>query len=286
MPDGNRPVAIVTGASSGIGRGLAIRLADRGHDLALVARRTARLTVLAEELRARAGVEVTVLPADLAEPGAPRAVADALRDAGLRAEVLVNCAGFGTAGPFVHEVPERVAAEIAVNVTAPTLLTRLLLPDLLAAPRGVLLMVSSNASHQPVPNLAVYAASKAYLTSLTAAIWQETRGSGLRVLALCPGPTETEFFEAAGSRQFQVGRVASVEEVLDATVRALDGRGWGGPVLTVGGANRIRALGARSAPRRLTLAIGQRATRRAARRAARRDASQSAAPAARTGAGA
>jgi short-subunit dehydrogenase len=268
MSDARRPVAVVTGASSGLGRGFAIRFADRGHDLVLVARRAGRLEALADELRARAGIEATVLPVDLAEPGAAHAVAEALRAAGLRADVLVNCAGFGTAGPFLEEVPQRVAEEIAVNVTAPTLLARLLLSDLLAAPKGVLLMVSSNASHQPVPNLAVYAASKAYLTSLTAAIWQETRGTGLRVLALCPGPTATEFFDAAGSHHFKVGRVADVDAVLDAAFRALDRRD--GPVRTVGVANQVRALAARLAPRRLTLAVGQRATRRAAWRAARR----------------
>lgn len=235
-----RPVAVVTGASSGLGRGFAVRLAARGHDLLLVARRRDRLEALAAELRVEHGVRVLVLEADLACPDAAALIAQRLADNEIRVEVLINCAGFGTADPFVREDPERIAQEIAVDVTAPTLLTRLLLPELITASRGLLVMVSSTASHQPVPNIAVCAACKAYLTSLTAAIWQETRGTGLRVLALCPGPTATEFFAAAGSERFKVGRVAEIDEVLDAAFRAIDS--GDAPVLTVGLRNRAQAL--------------------------------------------
>ncbi len=263
MVDARRPVTVITGASSGLGRGFAERFARRRHDLVLVARRVERLEELAAELRRTHGIAVDVLPADLADGGAPAAIAAALAERGLRADGLVNCAGFGTAGPFADEDAARIAQEIAVDVTAPTVLTRLLLPDLLAAPRGVLLMVSSTASHQPIPNLAVYAACKAFVTSLTAAIWQETRGSGLRVLAVCPGPTATEFFDVAGSTQFAVGRIASIDEVVDETLRTLDRPG--GPVLTLGWGNRIQSFGAKLAPRRMTLRVGQRATERAGR---------------------
>ncbi|AHH18479.1 putative oxidoreductase, SDR family [Nocardia nova SH22a] len=259
MPTQSRPLAVVTGASSGLGRGFATRFADRGYDLVLIARRRTRLEELAAELRAAYGVTALPLDYDLAQAGAPAAIAQHLADNDIRPDALVNCAGFGTAALFVTEAADRIEQEIAVDVTAPTLLARLLLPDLLRAPRGVLLMVSSTASHQPIPSIAVYAACKAYLTSLSAAIWQETRGSDLRVLALCPGPTETEFFSAAGSERFKVGRVAGVDEVLDAAFRAID-RG-DAPVVTVGLRNRLQALVAKFAPLRVSLAVSERATR-------------------------
>ncbi|MGN2638466.1 SDR family NAD(P)-dependent oxidoreductase [Nocardia takedensis] len=256
MPTRHRPLAVVTGASSGLGRGLATRFAARGYDLVLIARRAARLQAIARELGAEYQVGVRVLVGDLADPCVPEALVADIEAASDRVDVLVNCAGFGTADEFVDEDPARIAEEIAVDITAPTLLARLLLPALLRAPRGVLLNISSTASHQPLPTLAVYAAAKGYLTSLTAAIWQETRGSDLRVLALCPGPIATEFFEVAGTERFKVGRVATVEEVVDAAFRAID-RG-DAPVVTVGLANRLMALAVRFVPRRLILAAGQR----------------------------
>jgi uncharacterized protein len=261
MSGTRRPVAVVTGASSGLGRGYAERFAARGHDVVLIARRADRLEQLAARVRAEHGVAADVIAADLTDAAAPALIAGELAERGLAAEVLVNGAGFGTAGPFAEEDTERIAQEIAVDVTAPTLLTRLLLPDLLAADGGILLMVSSTASHQPTPNLAVYGACKAFLTSLTASIWEENRGSRMRVLAVCPGPTATEFFEASGSEQFKVGRVGTVDEVLDATFAALDARR--GPVITVGLGNIVQSLGAKFAPRRLTLRVGRAATERA-----------------------
>lgn len=253
------PIAVVTGASSGLGAALAERLARRGENVALIARRADRLHALASHLESSCGVSTLVIEADLATPEAAASVRDRLHAGGWRAQTLINAAGFGTAGDFIDEDPARITAEIAVNITALTVLTRLLLPDLTAQPGGLLLNISSTASHQPVPRLAVYAATKAYVTSLTAAIWDETRSSGLRVIALCPGPTATEFFEAAGSTLFQVGAVATVDDVVEATMKAID-RG-SGPVVTVGVANRIQAVAARLAPRALTLAVASRSTR-------------------------
>lgn len=256
------PTALVTGASSGIGKGFAERFARNGHDVVLVARRVERLRALAESLERRFGVSAAVVPADLADPAAPGALAAHLREVGLEIGILVNCAGFGTAGRFVDEDADRILEEMTVDVVAPALLTRHLLPSLLAAgPAGALITVSSTAGHQPVPNLAVYAACKAFVTSLTSAIWEESRGSGLRVLALCPGPTATEFFEASGSEQFKVGRLGTVEEAVDAAFAALDTTS--GPVVTVGLGNRIQAFAARCAPRRLVLTVGARSTTRA-----------------------
>lgn len=248
---------VITGASSGIGAGFARRFAARGRDVVLVARRADRLDALAEELRGLHRIEATVLTADLADPAAPAAIAAALAERGIHPAGLVNSAGFGTASAFVDEDGARVAAEIQVNVAALTLLTRALLPQLIAA-RGVLVNVSSNAGHQPLPGLAVYAATKAYVTSLTEAVWQETRGTGLTVLALCPGPTETEFFAAAGSETFKVGATKTVDDVLDEAFAVLDAPNPS-PVRTVGAANRVQGWVARVSPRRLRLWVAARA---------------------------
>lgn len=247
---------VVTGASSGIGEGFARRFAARGHDLVVVARRRERLEALAAELTAAHGVQVTVLDVDLADPAGPADVVERIDAAGLHVRGLVNAAGFGTAGPFAEEDPGRVAAEVQLNVAALTALSRLLLPRLIAQ-RGLLVQISSTASHQPLPGGAVYAATKAYVTSLTEAIWAETRGSGLRVLALCPGPTLTEFFQVAGSEVFKIGTVATVDQVLDVAFREL-ARTTPGPVRTVGRRNAFQGWVARVSPRRLRLTVAAR----------------------------
>lgn len=254
-----RDAIVITGASSGIGAAFARRFAAAGRDLVLVARRRERLDALAAELVGAHRVRVDVLAADLADPAAPADLVHELDRGSIRACGLVNSAGFGTAGSFVREDPERIADEIQVNVAAVASLTRRLLPQLIEA-RGLLVQVSSNASHQPLPGMAVYAASKAFVTSLTEAIWQETRGTGLRVLALCPGPTDTEFFEAAQSEAFKIGTIASVDDVLDAAFREL-ARREPGPVLTVGTRNRLQGTVARIAPRRFRLSVAARLTK-------------------------
>lgn len=252
MPD----AVIVTGASSGLGAVFARRFAARGQHLVLIARRATRLRALAAELEREHGVRADVLPVDLAAPGAAAEIAEQLAARGIRAAGLVNAAGFGTADAFADEDPERLADEIQVNVTALALLTRALLPQLIEA-RGTLINISSIAGHQPLPGLAAYAATKAFVTSLTESIWFETRGSGLRVLALCPGPTATEFFDTAGSDRFKVGRVAAAETVVDTALAALDGT-LRGPVLTIGTGNAVQGWAGRVAPRRLRLRIASR----------------------------
>jgi short-subunit dehydrogenase len=254
-----RRLIVITGASSGIGAEFARQYAALGADLVLVARRRDRLDALAEELFAAHGTRVTVLVEDLGSPAAARSVLDALAERGLTADGLVNSAGFGTAGPFLDEDPVRIAEEIAVNIGALTALSRLFLPQLLASRGGVLINVSSNAGYQPLPGLAVYAATKAYVTSLTEAIWGETRGTRLKVLALAPGPTETEFFDVAGSDQFKVGASVSAERVVSEALAVLR-RHNPPPSHIIGGGNRVQAVSARLAPRRLVLAIALRLT--------------------------
>jgi short-subunit dehydrogenase len=252
-----RPVAVVTGASSGIGAEFARRFAVRGYDLVLVARREDRLVALADRLAGDHGARSTVLPTDLADAGAPERVAAELRSRGILVDALVNSAGFGTYGDFAEADPDRIATELQVNVTALTLMSRLLLPDLAASRRGILVNVASTAAYQPGPSFAVYAASKAYVRSLTEALWQEHRGGRLRVLALAPGPAETEFFDVAGSDRFRIGQVLTVPQIVDVAFRALDRR-YPPPSVVAGLRNRVTAVLAGTMPRRIVLGVAGR----------------------------
>ncbi len=182
--------ALVTGASSGIGEAFARLLAGAGVPTVVVARRRDRLEALA---RALPGVEVLV--ADLTTEDGIAAVEDRLASG---VDLLVNNAGFGTSGRFAEIDPARITAEVTLNVVALTRLTRAALPGMLARGRGWVLNVSSVVSFQAAPNLATYAATKAFVTSLTEALHEELRGTGVRATALCPGLTRTEFQQVSG----------------------------------------------------------------------------------------
>lgn len=255
--------ALVTGASSGLGIGYAHQLAERGADLVLVARRQERLEALAVELAERYGTVSTVIPLDLARADAvPELVAD-LRQRDLRVGTLINNAGFGTYGNLVDLDPARELEEIAVNVQALTALTRALLPDLLSTaitnPHGAALVnLGSTASFQPVPHMAVYGGTKAYVLSFTEALWYETRKTGLKVVAVCPGPVQTEFRDVAGNREASYGGYLGVGDVMRASFGALD-RATTPPHVVVGAQNRAFARLVRVIPRRAVLAaIGSR----------------------------
>lgn len=248
-----RPVALVTGASSGFGAGFARRFADEGYDLVLVARREDRLRALADELSAL-GATSHVLPTDLSTPTGVAGLLTRLGDQALSIDALVNNAGFGTYGRFAEQDPVRIAEEIAVNVTALTMLTRALLPQLLAAKAGILINISSTASYQPGPNISVYAATKAYVRSLTEAIWQESQGTSLRVLNIAPGPSQTEFFAVAGSDAFNVGQQITTEDVVSLAFSEL-AKGAKRPSRIVGRGNAFQAMAARFAPTKLTLSV-------------------------------
>jgi short-subunit dehydrogenase len=188
--------ALVTGASSGLGEGFARRLAGRGHELVLVARRVDRLERLAEELRPLSGKPVEVLGADLeTAAGRNRVVARLTRGGPW---LLVNNAGFGTRGHFADQDSKREDAEVVVNVLAVRQLMRAVLPGCIGARAGGVLNVASTAAFQPIPHMATYAATKAFVLHLTEAVATELRGTGVRAMALCPGPTRTEFGDVAG----------------------------------------------------------------------------------------
>jgi short-subunit dehydrogenase len=194
----SKPVAIITGASSGIGRDFADLFAADGHDLLLVARRRDALDALARSLSDRYGVTCDAFPADLARRLDREHLAARIRSLDERILALVNNAGIGTHGYFHETDLDRELEIIEVNVAALTHLTKMVLPGMLARRRGRIVNVSSVAAFQPGPLMAVYYASKAYVQSFSEALSEEVSGTGVTVTALCPGPTVTEFQAQAG----------------------------------------------------------------------------------------
>lgn len=213
-----RPVTLITGASAGLGAEFGRQCAARGEALALVARRLDRL----EALKAELGGEVHVFTADLALPGAGAALLAQLAAAGLEVATLINNAGFGLAGAFAGQSPERQTEMIDLNIRALTELCRAVLPAMRARGNGAILNVASTAAFQPGPNMAVYYATKAYVLSLTEALHQEHRGAGIRVTALCPGPVATEFFDVANVQGMLRRMAADAPSVVRAGLRGLD----------------------------------------------------------------
>ncbi|HEX8467573.1 MAG TPA: SDR family oxidoreductase [Allosphingosinicella sp.] len=237
-----RGVTLITGASAGLGAEFARQCRARGEELVLVARRKDRLEALAAELGS-----THVIAADLTRPGAPGRLLAEVEALGLRIDVLINNAGFGASGAFEAASPERLLEMIDLNVRALTELTRLALPAMAARRSGGILNVASTAAFQAGPNMAVYYASKAYVLSLTEAIHQEMKGKGVKVAALCPGPTATEFFEVAESAGSTLAKMATDPA---AVVRAgLKGLDRNTAIVIPGVTNKIGAFGTRLMPR-------------------------------------
>jgi hypothetical protein len=224
MTETQRPIAIITGASSGIGEEFARQLASRGYDLVLVARRKERLAKLAETLHAVHGVDCVPLEADLAQPSGRDRLAHALTPDKTRVEMLVNNAGFGTHGFFYETDLQRELEMIEVNCAAPVHLTKRFLPWMLDRKKGYIVNVASLSAFTPGPVMAMYFATKAFLLSFSEALWEECRDTGVTVLALCPGPVKTEFQGSAGiSPKARSSGTAPlpVERVVDDALRAL-----------------------------------------------------------------
>jgi short-subunit dehydrogenase len=240
--------AVVTGASSGIGLAFARALAARGERLVLVARREERLCALADEL---GGAErALVVPLDLSRKDAGQALEDHLRERGVEVDLLVNNAGVGHTGPFHEEPLDRTLAMIDLNVRAAVELTRRFLPGMVARGRGRIVNVVSTSAFQPVPWLNVYAASKAFLLSFTEALANELAGTGVRVQALCPGLTESEFQQVAGTDKVPFNKTPAMpaEAVAERSLRALE---RGTLRVVPGWRNRLLTASQRLVPRAL-----------------------------------
>ena len=221
--DYRNKLAVVTGASSGIGKAYAQELAARGCKVVLTARSKDRLDTLALELNRRYGVQVYPLPCDLSLADAPRILAEQIAELGLTVDILVNNAGFGTYGRFEEIDPIREREEITLNNIALVDLAHRLLPGMLQRKDGVIVNVASMAAFMPCAYSAVYGATKAFVLSFSEALWAETRGRGVRVLALCPGATDTGFFDAVGGREMAAGsKLSTPEKVVQAGFRGID----------------------------------------------------------------
>lgn len=214
--------ALVTGASSGIGRAFAYALARKGAKLLLVARSHDTLRDLAEELRRDYASDADFLTADLSTSGAVDTVADHLNATGKVVDILVNNAGFAAYGRFEAIPLARQRDEVLVNCMAAVALTHLVLPGMQAKSDGVVVNVASTAAFQPDPYMAVYGATKAFLLSFSEAVWAENRHRGVRVVAVCPGATQTGFFDVVGAKEAAVGMPMPVASVIQDALWALD----------------------------------------------------------------
>ena len=243
--------ALVTGASVGIGRDLAIVLAENKHNLVISARNQEQLESLATELRQKFGVAVEVIVKDLSKPQAAMELFDEVARRGITIDLLINNAGFGGHGRFDREDLDEVLGMLQVNIAALTHLTRLFLPQMVERKSGRVMNVASTAAYQPGPLMAVYYATKAYVLSFSEAIAAELKRTGVTVTALCPGPTNTEFQTRAGvatAPAFQAGLMMD-----SMTVARIGYRGMmsGRRVVITGLRNKLMAQVSQLAPENL-----------------------------------
>jgi hypothetical protein len=251
------PTALITGASSGIGECFAYALARDGYDLVLVARREARLKDVAEKAKGFGAKRTEVMAADLARIGTPAELHARIAAAGIEIDCLINNAGFGTNGRFDRLPLEREIEEIELNVVTVVALTRLFLPAMIERRRGSIINVASTAAFQPVPYMSTYAATKAFVLNFTEGLATEIAGTGVRILALCPGPVRTEFQAVANNDSPLVPRFAymSADTVVEQALSAL---ARGRTVRINGFFNLVAATVACLAPRRIVTAIAGR----------------------------
>lgn len=245
-----RAVALITGASDGIGYELAKCFAREGHDLILAARNEEKLKSVAAEIAATYGVRVSHIVQDLSAPEAARQLFDEVRKRGVAFDYLVNNAGAGTYGLFAETDLERELRMMQLNMNSVTALTKLVLPDMLKRRKGGILNVASTAAFQPGPLMAVYYATKAYVLSFSEALANELKGSGVTVSVLCPGPTRSGFQRSAGmesSKLFRRG-VMNATDVAEIAYRQFM---RGKTTIIPGLRNKIFSLSVRLGPRKL-----------------------------------
>ena len=219
--------ALITGASSGIGKEFAQQLAAKKNNLILVARSQDKLTAIASELQQQHLIDVEVIALDLTVPAAGKTVFDLVEQKGLAVDLLINNAGFGDYGLFSDRDLSKQLAMIQLNLMVLTELTGLFLPLMKSRGYGGIINLSSIAGFQPLPYMSVYGATKAFVLSFTEALWAENKDSGVSILALCPGPTESQFFERADfpdsvtESQSASAALTSTKEVVAEALKAL-----------------------------------------------------------------
>ena len=246
--------ALVTGASAGIGKALAEELARGGTNLVLTARRRERLEELARNLAAQNKVEVRVFVADLAVPDGPETIFEFTTAQGIEVELLINNAGFGVYGEFADRDARRLTEMVQVNCIAAVHLTRLYLPRMVAQGHGDVMILASTAAFQAVPFISTYAATKAFDLLFAEGLAEEVKPHGVRVCALCPGSTESEFAEVAGQTHltFSKNRRETAEKVARTGLRALAA---GKSYVISGVGNYFGVQGQRLVPRRFVTRV-------------------------------
>ena len=251
--DGRGQTVLLTGASSGIGLELAKLFARDGYRLVLVADDVAKLNQATQELGAISDQPVTTIVQDLAEAGAAHQIADRLAAQGTEVDVLVNDAGIGSYGQFLETDLEKETRLLHINMVAPTQLTKLLLPGMVARKRGRILNLASVASFMPGPLMTVYYASKAYVLSFSEGLAEELRGTGITVTALCPGPTETNFDDRAGLGRIRAfrSRFANVADPASVAEAGYAGMLQGKRIVTPNLTARLMTSSSRLMPRGL-----------------------------------
>jgi uncharacterized protein len=263
-PPAEQSTALITGASSGIGAAIAREVASRGHGVTLVARREERLRELADEVSREHGVRAEVITSDLGDEGSRDELERGISELGLTVEVLVNNAGFGSSSDFVRADRERLLGMVRVNVEALLDLQARHLPAMVDRGRGAVINIASTAAFQPMPGSATYAATKAFVLSLSEAVHSELAGTGVTLTAVCPGPVRTEFAQEAGIDQAEDTLPGmfwmSAEDLARA---AVDAAAKGKRAVVPGTLNRAGSLVGQHSPRSLALPLVQRLYRRA-----------------------
>ncbi|HTQ62742.1 MAG TPA: SDR family oxidoreductase [Candidatus Solibacter sp.] len=246
--------ALVTGASAGIGKALAQELARGGTNLVLTARRRDRLEELAQQLAATQKIQTRIFAADLAETDAPGKIFQFTKGQGIEIELLINNAGFGAYGEFYTVAPDRLNSMVQVNCSAVVHLTRLYLPGMVARQHGDVMIVASTASFQSVPYISTYAATKAFDLIFAEGLAEEMKRHGVRVCALCPGSTESEFSEVAGQTHIAATKRhrETAEKVARTGLRALAA---GKSYVISGLGNYLGVLGQRLVSRRFVARV-------------------------------
>jgi short-subunit dehydrogenase len=244
--------ALITGASAGIGVALAEELAAGGTHLVLTARRLDRLQEVAEGLRKKHGIQTHVVAADLAKREAPQEIYGFIKEKGLRIDLLINNAGFGQYGELPQVETQRLLDMVEVNCTAVVHLTRLFLPEMVARRSGDILILASTAAFQAVPYISTYAATKAFDLFFAEGLAEEMKPHGIRVCALCPGSTESEFHAVAGQEQFTARNQEPADKVARTGLLALAA---GKSYVISGLGNYLGAHSQRLVPRRVVTRV-------------------------------